>query len=197
LYIVGAALAAALVAGCGNAPTNMMSSRTRVHTAPGFGSMMSSVAPGYHLSRLTCAPPSSLSGRTVHVMLGDMGMTRMMGGIAPLGGHMMLRAGPARVPAGQVSFVVANMGWRTHEMVVLPLAPGQAAGQRRPGPDGRVAKAGSLGEVSASCAAGPGEGIKAGAVGWVTLNLSAGGYELVCNLRNHYANGMHQLLVVT
>jgi len=163
----------------------------------GFGAgMMGSAPHGYHLSTLSCSAPSSLPGTTVYVMVGDMGMTHMMGGVAPLGGHMMLRARPAQVPAGQVSFVVGNMGWRTHELVVLPLAPGQQAGQRIPGADGKVDEAGSLGEASASCAAGKGEGIKAGKVGWVTLNLPAGRYELLCNLRNHYANGMYQLLVV-
>jgi len=44
---------------------------------------------------------------------------------------------------------------------------------------------------------GSGEGIKAGTVGWVTLDLPAGRYELVCTLANHCANGMHRLLVVT
>ena len=158
---------------------------------------MGSVPHGYHMSRLTCAAPTSLPGHRVYVMLGDMGMTRMMSGTAPLGGHMMLRAMPARVPAGQISFVVANMGWRTHEMVILPLAPGQAAGQLPPGPDGRLSEAGSLGEASASCAVGTGDGIEGGTVGWVTVNLPAGRYELVCNLENHYANGMHQLLVIS
>lgn len=157
---------------------------------------MGSAPGGYHLSRLTCSSPA-LPGRTVYVRVGDMGMTTMMGGVAPRGTHMMLRAVPARVPAGRVSFVIGNMGWRTHEMVVLPLAPGQGAGQRVPGPDGRVDEAGSLGEASASCAPGAGEGITSGAVGWVTLTLPPGRYELVCNLRNHYANGMHQAFVVS
>jgi uncharacterized cupredoxin-like copper-binding protein len=130
-------------------------------------------------------------------MLGDMGMTRMMSGVAPLGSHMMLRAVPATVRAGKVSFVVGNMGRRTHEMVVLPLAPGRAAGLRVPGADGKVTETGSLGEASASCTAGTGEGIKAGTVGWVTLDLAPGRYELVCNLRNHYAGGMHQLFTVS
>jgi hypothetical protein len=106
---------------------------------------------------------------TVEVMLGDMGMTQMMGGTAPLGGHMMLRVTPATVPAGQVSLVVSNMGWRTHELVVLPLAAGASAGQRVPGADGKVEETGSLGEVSNSCAAGAGDGITAGAVGWNTV----------------------------
>lgn len=65
-----------------------------------------------------------------------------------------------------------------------------------PGADGKIGEAGSLGEASASCRGGSGEGIRAGTVGWTTLTLAPGRYELVCNLRNHYANGMHQLLQV-
>ena len=170
-------------------------------SVPGPGMMggsagMMSVS-GYAYSRLTCAAPTPLPGSTVNVILGDMGMTQMMGGVAPLGGHMMLRAIPASVPSGRVSLVVSNMGWRTHELVVLPLADGVAAGQRVPGADGKVDETGSLGEVSNSCAAGAGDGITAGAVGWTTVTLAPGRYELVCNLQNHYANGMYQELVVS
>ena len=194
-----------LTAGCADSPQTMMghrSSSTRMmggrSSFGGFGgSMMGSTPRGYHMSRLTCPAPSSLPGTTVFVMLGDMGTTRMMGGVAPMGSLMLLRAVPDTVPAGKVSFVVGNMGWRLHEMVVLPLAPGQAAGQRVPGSDGKVDETGSLGEASASCAARAGGGIKAGTVGWVTLNLAPGQYELVCNIRNHYANGMHQRFVVS
>jgi uncharacterized cupredoxin-like copper-binding protein len=164
----------------------------------GFGTgMMGSTPPGYHLAPLTCSAPTSLPGSTVYVMVGDMGMTRMMGGVAPLGQHMMLRAVPAQVPAGQVSFVVGNMGWRTHELVVLPLGAGQHAGERVPGADGKVDETGSLGEASASCSAGTGEGITAGSVGWTTVTLAPGRYELVCNLPNHYADGMHQEIDVS
>ena len=153
---------------------------------------------GYHMSRLRCSAPASLPGSTVSVMVGDMGMTSMMGGVAPLAKRMMmLRAVPARVPAGQVSFEIGNMGWRTHEMVVLPLAAGRTVGQRAPGQNGRVDETGSLGEASASCAAGTGEGTRSGTVGWVTLALPAGRYELLCNLKNHYANGMYQELAVS
>jgi uncharacterized cupredoxin-like copper-binding protein len=174
------------------------SSSTGAGMMGGFsGGMMGSTPSGYQLSQLTCSAQSSLPGTTVYVMVGDMGMTEMMGGDAPLGQHMMLRAVPANVPSNQVSFVVGNMGWRTHEMVLLPLGQGQNAGERVPGADGKVDETGSLGEASASCAAGSGEGIKSGTVGWVTFNLPAGRYELACNLRNHYADGMHQLLVVT
>lgn len=186
----GAALA---LAGCGS------SSHTRGSGMMGGGSAGAGMGGGsvYHYSRLACAAPAALPGRTVHVLLGDMGMTRMMGGTAPLGMRMLLRAGPGSVPAGRVSLVAANRGWRMHELVVLPLAAGRSDGGRVPGSDGKVDETGSVGEVSASCAAGAGDGIRAGAVGWTTLTLAPGRYELVCNLPHHYADGMHQILLVT
>ena len=198
VLLLPVALLVALLAGCGSGgvPTDGPARGGGPGMAGFGGPMMDGTPRGYHLREAQCSAPSSLPGTTVQVVLGDMGMTRMMGGVAPLGGHMMLRAAPAVVPAGQVSFVVANMGWRTHEMVVLPLPAGQAAGQRVPGPDGRVDETGSLGEASASCAAGDGEGITSGSLGWVTLTLAPGHYELVCNLENHYANGMYQALTV-
>ncbi len=152
---------------------------------------------GYRFSRLTCSAPRSLPGRIINVTLADMGMTRMMGGTAPLGAHMMLRAAPATIPAGQISIVASNLGWRTHELVILPLAAGAVAGQRVPGSDGKVAETGSLGEASHSCGSGTGEGITSGTVSWTTVTLRPGHYELICNLPNHYADGMYQELVVT
>ena len=154
-------------------------------------------AAGYHYSRLTCAVPTSLPGRVVTVTLADMGMTQTMGGTAPAGAHMMLRASPLTMAAGQISVVAQNIGWRIHELVILPLAAGTTAGQRVPGADGKVTEVGSLGEASASCAAGTGDGITAGTVGWTTITLPAGRYELVCNLPNHYIDGMHQEIVLT
>jgi uncharacterized cupredoxin-like copper-binding protein len=161
---------------------------------PGPGMM--GAEPGYHYSRLTCAAQTGLPGSVINVGLADMGMTQMMGGDAPVGARMMLRPVPATVTAGQVSFVAANLGWRTHELVILPLPQGQSAGQRVPGADGKIDETGSLGEASASCGSGAGDGIQAGAVGWVTVTLKPGRYELVCNLTNHYANGMHQEFLV-
>ncbi len=146
---------------------------------------------------LFCAAPTGLPGTRVTVTLADVGMTGMMMGDAPTGAPMQLVAQPATVKAGKVSFVVENRGWRLHEVVVLPLAEDASAGQRVVGSDGKVDEAGSLGESSATCASGSGEGIASGAVGWVTVTLAPGHYELVCNLKNHYANGMWQELVVT
>ena len=166
-------------------------------TGNDHGTRMMGNGSTYHSSKLTCSAPADLPGRTVNVVLGDMGMTRMMGGTAPVGARMRLQADPAVLVAGRVSLVATNMGWRTHELVVLPLSGGQSAGRRIPGSDGRVDESGSFGEASASCGAGSGDGIRAGTVGWTTLTLAPGRYELVCNLRNHYANGMHQEIRVT
>ncbi|MET3808325.1 putative cupredoxin-like copper-binding protein [Nakamurella sp. UYEF19] len=165
---------------------------TSQHGYPG----MMAAGPGYTYSPVSCSAPSSLAGQRVDVTLADMGMTAMMGGIAPMGSRMMLNASPATVTAGQVSLVASNVGWRTHELVILPLTEGATAGQRVVGPDGKVAEKGSLGEASGSCAAGAGQGITAGQVGWVTLTLAPGRYEVVCNLQNHYADGMHQEFTV-
>ena len=120
-----------------------------------------------------------------------------MGGMAARGAHMMLVASPTSVPAGTISVVAANMGWRTHELVILPLKPGSSSGQLSTGADGKVSEEGNLGEASNKCAAGAGDGIPSGAVSWVTVTLPAGHYELICNLANHYVDGMHETLTVT
>lgn len=179
----GAVAAALLLAGCatsaGRTGTGMMGGGT------------------YHYAAGTCRAPGDLPGATVRVVLADRGMTRMMRGVAPSGAHMRLVASTGVAPAGEVSLVAANRGWRPHELVVLPLADGARAGERVPGANGRVSEDGSLGEASASCAAGTGEGIESGAVGWTTLTLSPGRYELLCNLRNHYTAGMYAELDVS
>lgn len=142
-----------------------------------------------------CAAPA-LAGTAVRVTATDMaGMSGgMMGGGART---MMLRADRASVPAGTVSLQVANLGTRTHELVVLPLPANQATGARTVARDDTVSETGSLGEASRSCGAGHGDGITAGATGWVTLHLTPGRYELVCNLPGHYRHGMYTELDVT
>ena len=144
--------------------------------------------PGYApwgASRTTCTAPS-LPGRVVNVTVTDM-MGAMMGVLAT----------PISVPAGTVSLRVTNTGTLTHELVVLPLAAGQPPGSRPVGPDRTVSEAGSLGEASATCAAGHGDGIAPGAASWVTLTLRPGRYELICNLPGHYARGMYTELDVS
>ncbi|AZI58869.1 hypothetical protein EH165_12700 [Nakamurella antarctica] len=161
----------------------------------GSGANMMGSSSGY--SQLSCSAPTFPAEQRVDVTVADMGMTSMMGGVAPMGSHMMLSASPVTVPAGQVTLVASNLGWRTHELVVMTLSSGASAGQRVVGPDGKVPETGSLGEASASCAEGSGEGITSGQVGWITLTLAPGRYELLCNLQNHYSSGMYLEFTVT
>ena len=156
-------LLALVLAGCGSSSQRNVTPMMRGNAVPTNGSPWSGMmgGTGYHMSRLTCGAPASLSGRRVNVMLADMGTTRMMAGAARLGVQMTLQALPVRVRAGQVSLVAANVGWRTHELVLLPLATGAAAGRgdrRR-----RASRAGALPSRSAvgQCATRPVPGSQA------------------------------------
>lgn len=152
-----------------------------------------------------CAAPAA-KGRVVDVTVWDAG--RMMRGPnwpAPNNGRpgwhgmgmMRLLAHPTTIPAGKVTVRVVNAGMLTHEVIVLPLPAGQAAGERTVGADGRVSEAGSLGEASRTCGSGAGEGIAPGAAAWTTVTLRPGRYELLCNVPGHYAAGMYTELDAT
>ena len=138
-----------------------------------------------------CTAPQ-LSGTTVTLTLADRGNAMM--GRGPM--MVTLRANPSTVTAGRVSFVVDNRGALPHELVILPL-PAGGPGTRATGSDGKIDEAQSLGEASASCAEGTGDGIAPGSTSWVTLSLAPGRYELVCNEPWHYAAGMFDVLTVT
>jgi uncharacterized cupredoxin-like copper-binding protein len=135
-----------------------------------------------------------LPGTVVNVNLVNMGGRMMMGGWG--GGMMRVLTSRAQVPAGTVSFRVVNTGRLVHEVVVLPLTSGQGVGERAVGADGRVDETGSVGEASKTCGAGAGDGINPGAIGWATLDLAPGNYELLCNLPGHYGAGMYAFLAV-
>ncbi len=145
------------------------------------------------LARSRCTAPRDLPGTVVRVSLMDMGHHSMMGNRT----RMMLRAAPATVSAGAVSFVATDLGSRRHELVVLPLESWQNFGQRATSPGGKVLERGALGEASRACGAGIGAGLRPGTTGWVTLDLAPGRYELVCNKPHHYARGMYAELVVS
>jgi uncharacterized cupredoxin-like copper-binding protein len=149
---------------------------------------------GSTMHRSSCAVPA-LPGTVVQVRLTNMG-GGMMGGGMMGGGNMRVSADTASVPRGSVTFVARNNGSITHELVVLPLANGQQAGDRTIQGDGAVNEDASLGEASNACGASEGDGIPPGSASWVTLDLQPGRYELVCNISGHYAAGMHTQLTV-
>jgi uncharacterized cupredoxin-like copper-binding protein len=153
----------------------------------------------------SCRTPS-LSGTVVNVALTNMGGPMMDQGNGMMsgrgngimsGGAMRLTTDHSTIAHGDVSFLAANFGSRSHEMVILRLSDSQIAGTRLIGDDGKIDEAGSLGEASNTCGAGAGQGIVPGASSWVTVNLAPGRYELVCNLRGHYAAGMYSELTVS
>jgi uncharacterized cupredoxin-like copper-binding protein len=148
-----------------------------------------------------CSAPA-LSGIVVDVTLADGGAMMgggggMMGGYYAVGGMMRVLASPSQVPAGSVSFRVANAGSLVHELVILPLPAGQAVGERAVNSNSSVDESNSLAEASRTCGAGAGDGINPGAIGWVTVNLPVGNYELICDRPGHYAAGMFSELTVT
>lgn len=144
--------------------------------------------------RAGCAAPA-LAGTVVNVTGTDMGGP-MMGGPGRRGA-MRLTADQTTIPHGPVKFVLVNAGRYVHELVILPLPGTQIAGTRPIGGDGQIDEAGSLGEASATCAEGTGQGILPRSAGWVSLDLPPGRYELLCNFPGHYAAGMYTQLTVT
>jgi hypothetical protein len=86
------------------------------------------------------------------------------------------------VPAGVVSLRVATTGSLVHGLVVLPPASGERVGTLVAGTDGRVDETGRVAEASRTCGTGARDGINPGAISCVTVTLSPGNYELVCNL---------------
>lgn len=150
-----------------------------------LGGVQAGLGGGQRLALANCAPRYP-QGAVVHVNLTDRGGT-MMGG----GNSMMVSvvASPDSVPSGVVTFVATNTGALNHELLVLP-APADGVGTRVAGSDGKIDEASSFGEASTSCGRGAGNGISPGATSWVTMRLTPGNYELLCDEPWHYANGM-------
>ena len=188
--------------------TGSPGSRTTAGYRPGYGAYGGTmggpgVAGGRAFTQTGCTVPS-LPGTVVTYTAMDMGMGAGLGGGMMRGaygdavGPMRLLPSATTVPAGQVSLVLRNAGTRPHELVVLPLAPGQVAGQRTVGSDDKVSETGSLGEVHQVCPADTGvDGTVPGGIATVTLTLAPGSYEVVCNLPGHYRAGMYATLNVT
>lgn len=93
-----------------------------------------------------------------------------------------MTATPASVPAGPVTFTVENTGTIKHELVVL-----KTDGVPLTATKGKVSEKASAGEVE----------VEEGKTESVTLDLEAGQYELVCNIKEHYELGMHVPFTVT
>ena len=119
------------------------------------------------------------TGTPVAVMVGD------VNGVSGPAMSMTMTVAPTSVPAGPVTFTLTNNGSIVHEMIVLktdtPYDQLAVTG-------GKVSEATSAGEVSE---------LAAGKSKSVTLDLAAGKYVLVCNVKDHYTMGMRAPFTVT
>jgi hypothetical protein len=104
--LVVSALVGLAVAGCASLSSNGSGMMGDGGQSAGAGMM--SGARGYDFAGANCSPLRSLPGCVIDVTLADRGMSRMMGGTAPMGARMVLRTSAATVPAGQVSLVASN-----------------------------------------------------------------------------------------
>jgi uncharacterized cupredoxin-like copper-binding protein len=93
---------------------------------------------------------------------------------------------PESVAAGPTTFTLTNAGNREHEMVVLQTDT--PYDQLEVNSEGKVSEDDSLGEVPET---------PEGESGSVTLDLEAGAYVLVCNIADHYEQGMRAAFTVT
>lgn len=93
------------------------------------------------------------------------------------------------VPAGEVTFEVANEGTIGHEFLVL----------RTDVPSGSIPLEGDAFSEEESSLSVLDEipEFPAGTTESLTLTLEPGAYQIVCNLSGHYAAGMHAPFTVT
>jgi uncharacterized cupredoxin-like copper-binding protein len=101
--------------------------------------------------------------------------------------NMYMKVDPTSVAAGTVTFTVTNEGVKKHEFVVL---------QTDANPDTLTVKGDEVVEDDYDS---PGEigDLPAGATDTLTLDLPAGKYVLICNLKGHYRMGMYAPFTVT
>jgi uncharacterized cupredoxin-like copper-binding protein len=133
---------------------------------------------------------SKVGASTVHVTLGD---------TKGLAGPMTLAVSPATAPAGNVTFVVNNTGTIDHEAIVLktnmafdklpinnggdPPAP-VTTGANKVSEDTNIGETGD-------------PNLKPGDTRTFTIkNMTAGNYDIVCNLAQHYGKGMRAPLTI-
>lgn len=119
---------------------------------------------------------STAKGTPVAVDLGD---------AQGVDGPMTMKVAPASVPAGEVTFTAKNSGTIEHEMVVLKT---DTPGDQLTVTNGKVSEKDSVGEIPE---------FAAGKTASVTLDLKAGNYVLVCNIKDHYKMGMWSAFTVT
>ena len=116
-----------------------------------------------------------------------------------LGGPMSLVVSPATAPAGDVTFVVANTGTIDHEAVVLksgvpfdklPITYGGDPPVPVTSGADKVSEDANIGETGDP-------NLKPGDTRTFTIkNMTAGNYDIVCNIAQHYGKGMRAAFTI-
>lgn len=135
--------------------------------------------------------PSSPSGSTVNVVLGD---------AKGVNGQMTLVPTPASIPAGDITFVVKNAGTIDHEMIVLrtPTAFDRLPIVDAGDPPAPVATGADKVDETANVGETGDPNIKPGESRTFTVkSVTAGPYVLLCNIAKHYGLGMRAAFVVS
>ena len=149
---------------------------------------------------LVLAGPAHAAGSVVKVMLWDNGADSVAntGHGMPTGGSadaparatdMGIRATPAVVKAGEVTFEVTDTSQDlVHETILVP-APAKGKAVPYDEQKGLIDEdaAGHLGEVSE---------LEPGKSGALRLDLKPGRYALICNVPGHYVAGMWTIVTV-
>lgn len=126
-----------------------------------------------------CAVSPAFAAETVAVSL-----------VGERGGEMAIKLDHASMPAGQITFHVVNSAMNTpHEMVLV----------KADSPDAKLAVDAATNRVNEKALTSEGEvgGLKAGQSGDLSVKLEPGNYMLICNVKGHYAAGMHIAFTVT
>lgn len=127
-------------------------------------------------------------GRAIVIVVAALFLVSACGGSVESGkvtltlSDFAIKASQTSVRAGQITFVVKNVGKVEHEVAILKTE--LPAGQLPPR-DNNPAKAqepGNVGEI---------EDIAPGTSKEATFDLAPGNYVLICNVEGHYASGMH------
>lgn len=138
-------------------------------------SSSSAAAPATTEPATTTSAPPATTGTQVAVALGE---TDVM--------NQYMKVDQTTVPAGQVTFNVANDGVKKHEFVVLSTDT----------PADKLTMEGDEVVEDDYSAVDEIDGLDGGASGTLTVDLAPGHYALICNLKGHYRMGMYTELTV-
>lgn len=134
------------------------------------------------VASLACASGSGLSA------IGNPGADTSSSLVSITLGEFSVKTDVADVPTGKVTFAIRNTGAAKHELVVLQTTDATLPVNSQ---TGKAAE-----EATGIKHIGEFDGLDAGTTKALTLDLTAGTYQLICNYPGHYHAGMVATLIV-